>query len=68
MLNEQRAKRDLQPKNLPLLELAAEMGLGTSDPEKMEVIRVDLGLKAVEPADSYETQWGRVKDREGKMP
>ncbi len=66
MLNEQRAKRNLQPKDVPLLEMAAEMGLGTNDPEKMEVLKVDLGPKSVEPADSYETQWGRVKDREGK--
>jgi uncharacterized protein (DUF362 family) len=79
MLNEQRAKRNFQPKNMPLLGIAAEMGLGTNDPEKMEVLKVDLGPqkeekeeaeeevgKAVEPADSYKTQWGRVKNREDK--
>jgi hypothetical protein len=68
MLNEQRAKRNMQPKSVPLLEMAAEMGLGTNDPEKMEVLKVDLGPKAVEPTDSYKTQWGNVKDRESKRP
>ena len=35
--------------------------------EEKEEVEEEVG-KAVEPADSYKTQWGRVKDREGKRP
>jgi uncharacterized protein (DUF362 family) len=43
MLNEERAKHNQRPQNVPLLEKAAQMGLGTNDPEKMEVLEVELG-------------------------
>ena len=67
MINEQRAKYRLQPRNVqPLLEEAAKLGVGTNDPEKMELIELELGEpakeeKAVEPFDSYKSQWGAVK-------
>ena len=67
MLNEERAKHNLPPRNVPLLEKAAQMGLGTNDPEKMELLEVELGEpekeggKAVEPANSYRTRWGSIK-------
>jgi uncharacterized protein (DUF362 family) len=68
MLNEERARHNQPPRNVPLLEKAAEMGLGTNDPEKMELIKLDLGApeeeevgKAVNPSSSYRTQWARIK-------
>lgn len=42
MLNEERANRKLPPRNVPLLAKAAEMELGTNDPEKMELIKLEL--------------------------
>ena len=42
ILNEERAKHNQPPRNVPLLEKAAQMGLGTNDPEKIELCMVDL--------------------------
>ena len=76
MLFEERAKiNQWVPNRIISLEKAAEMGLGTNDPENMELIRVNLGPpeeeveeepeedagKSVDPTDSYKTQWGRIK-------
>jgi hypothetical protein len=63
------------PKNIIYIEKAAEMGLGTCDPEKIDLLEIKMEEfeeeieeipeenvgKAVEPANSYITQWGRVK-------
>jgi len=66
MINEERAKLNLGPKNMNLLlKKAAELGLGTNDPEKIELIELGLGApeeeKAVDPTGNYKTQWGSIK-------
>jgi uncharacterized protein (DUF362 family) len=43
MLEEERARHNQPPRNIPLLEKAADMGLGTDDPEKIELIKLELG-------------------------
>ncbi len=61
--------------NIIYIEEAAKMGLGTCDPEKIELLEIEMeeleeeveeipeedAGKAVEPANSYKTQWGRLK-------
>jgi uncharacterized protein (DUF362 family) len=42
MLDEERSKHNQPPRNVPLLEKAAEMGLGTDDPEKIELRLVEM--------------------------
>jgi len=63
------------PKNIIYIEKAVEMGLGTCDPEKIDLLEIKMEEfeeeieeiveenvgKAVKPANSYITQWGRVK-------
>jgi uncharacterized protein (DUF362 family) len=68
MINEERVRLNLGPRNMDfMLSKAAEMGLGTNDPEKMELIRLELGPpeeeadRSVDPTGSYRTQWGRIK-------
>jgi uncharacterized protein (DUF362 family) len=76
MINEERARLNMRPRNMDvMLDKAAGMGLGTNDPEKMELIRVELGPpeeeveekpeeevgRAVDPTGSYKTQWGSIK-------
>jgi len=75
MINEERSKYKQPPRNVSLLlQKAAELGVGTNDPEKMELIKVEMGPpkeeeekseeedgKAVEPNHSYKTQWGHIK-------
>ena len=44
MINEERARLNLPPKSIQLLlRRAAEMGLGTNDPNKIELLKVVLG-------------------------
>ncbi len=76
MINEERVRLNVGRRSMSfLLSKAAEMGLGTDDPEKMELIRLELGPpeeeveekpeeevdRSVDPTDSYKTQWGRIK-------
>jgi len=76
MINEERARLNMGPRNMDfMLNKAAELGLGTNDPEKMELVKLELGAqekpeeeepeeevkKAVNPARSYKTQWGNIK-------
>jgi len=63
------------PKSIIYLEEAEKMGLGTCDPEKIELLRIGMGEieeeigetpgegaeKAAKPENSYRTQWGRLK-------
>ncbi|HIE30314.1 TPA: DUF362 domain-containing protein, partial [Candidatus Poribacteria bacterium] len=42
ILNEERAKHNQPPRNVPLLKKAAEMGLGTNEPENIELLEVEL--------------------------
>ncbi len=42
ILNDERAKRNLPPRKVPLLETAAKMGLGTNDPQKIDLTLLDL--------------------------
>jgi uncharacterized protein (DUF362 family) len=41
ILNEERAKHNQPPRNVPLLKKAAEMGLGTNEPEKIELQKLN---------------------------
>jgi hypothetical protein len=68
---------DQPPRNVPFIQKAVEMGLGTNDPEKIELLEVDFGAseeesieeeeaegeigRAVNPAGSYKTRWGNIK-------
>jgi uncharacterized protein (DUF362 family) len=76
MINEERVRLNLRPVSMNfMLNNAAEMGLGTNDPENMELIRLELeppeeeveekpeddAGRSVDPTDSYRTQWGRIK-------
>ena len=75
ILNEERAKHNQPPRNVPLLKKAAEMGLGTNEPENIELLKVELEAaekeeigevekedgKVVEPAGKLTTQWGHIK-------
>jgi hypothetical protein len=75
MINEERSKYKQPPRNVSLLlQKAAELGVGTNDPEKMELTKVEMGPpkeeeekpeeddgKAVEPNHSYRTQWGHIR-------
>ncbi len=76
ILKEERVKNGRgNPKNIIYIEKAAEMGLGTCDPEKIELLKIEMGGleeevgempeegtgKAVEPANSHMTQWGGLK-------
>lgn len=71
MINAERARLDLGPRNMTfMLDKAAELGLGTNDPEKIELLKVDLGApekeevgKSVDPTGSYKTQWGSIKTK-----
>jgi uncharacterized protein (DUF362 family) len=55
MINEERARLSLWPKNIRfLLRKAAEMRLGTDDPEKMEVFKVQLGATEKEEKEEVE--------------
>ena len=42
MLNEELANHNFPPRNVPLLAKATEMGLGTNDPAKIELIKLEL--------------------------
>ena len=42
ILNEERTKHNQPPRNVPLLEKAAQIGLGTNEPEKIELLKGDL--------------------------
>jgi len=42
MLNEERAKHDQPQRRVPLLEKAAQMGLGINDPQKIELRAMEL--------------------------
>ena len=42
MLNDERAKHSKPARNVPLLEEAARMGLGTNDPRKIELQTLEL--------------------------
>jgi uncharacterized protein (DUF362 family) len=84
ILKEERIKNNQWvPDRMFHIEKAAEMGLGTCDPEKIELLEIEIGGpeerveempeeegkeipeedagKAVEPANSYKTQWGNLK-------
>lgn len=75
ILNQERAKRNRPPRKVPVLQRAAKMGLGTNDPEKIELCVMDLDSggkeekqqvekeagKAVEPGGSYTTQREGIK-------
>ena len=55
-----------QPRNI---KTAAGLGIGTNDPEKIELIEVALEPEeeeeqAVNPEGSYRTQWGRMKAKD----
>jgi hypothetical protein len=77
IINEERARLKQPPRNArPLLDKAAELGVGTNDPEKMELIKVEMGPpeeeeekpeeevgESVDPTGSYRTQWGNIKLR-----
>ncbi len=70
MINEERAKLKMGPKNIRLLlKKAAEMGLGTDDPEKMEVLKVDLGApekpEKEEVEEKPEEEVGKAVDPTG---
>ena len=62
MLDEERAKHNEPPRNVPLLEKAAEMGLGTNDPEKIELRLVEME----EPEQAPEEEVGKAVDPMGK--
>ena len=74
MMEERVKNKQWVPKNIVTTEKAAEMGLGTCDPERIELLKVEMGQpkeeeeepeedngKAVEPIHSYKTQWGHIK-------
>jgi len=68
LIDERKRLKVWAPDSISSIEKAAEMGLGTNDPEKMEILELKLegefekeDGKAVEPADKYRTQWGSVK-------
>ncbi|HGE70408.1 TPA: hypothetical protein ENX78_06215 [Candidatus Poribacteria bacterium] len=70
MLNDELKRRNLPPRSVPLLAEAANMGLGTNDPEKMEIIKLELKSpekpengsgKSVNPEGKYIMQWGNIK-------
>lgn len=68
IINDERAKHNQPPREVPVLETAAQMGLGTNDPEKMELLEVELEApeweeanRAVDPSNSYKTRWGKIK-------
>ena len=64
ILNKERAKNNLLPRDVPLLEKSAQLGLGTNDPDKIELqeleIQAEVG-KAVKLMNYNKTQWGRIK-------
>jgi uncharacterized protein (DUF362 family) len=47
-----------QPKHI---KTAAEIGLGTNAPNKIQVEMLDAQGQAVQPADKHNTKWGKVK-------
>ena len=74
MMEERVKNKQWVPKTIVTTEKAAEMGLGTCDPERIELLKVEMGQpkeeeeepeeddgKAVEPTHSYKTQWGHIK-------
>lgn len=76
MLSEERARLKLAPQGVFYVDKAAEMGLGVGDPERIELVKMELGTpegeeveeleeeeagQSVEPTDSYITQWGATK-------
>ena len=46
---------DQPPRNVPFIQ-KAEMGLGTNDPEKMELLMVDFGASEVESIEEEEAE------------
>ena len=74
IIDEERKKHGLRPvaevgRPAKHIQTAADMGLGTNDPEKIELIEIEIEApeepteagKAVNPKDSHKTQWGRIK-------
>ena len=65
IIDEQRVTRGLRtlaetgrPPNS--LETAAKLGLGTNDPNNIELISIGEG-KAVQPQDTLYATWGKIK-------
>lgn len=58
IINEERAKHDQPPKEVPVLQKAAEMGLGTNNPDEMQVIQI---AQNVDIKDKRLTTWGKIK-------
>jgi uncharacterized protein (DUF362 family) len=66
MLDEERANHNQPPRNVPLLGKAAEMGLGTNDPEKIELRLVEMEeaeeQEQEEPEQIPEEEVGKAVD------
>lgn len=70
MLNDELKRRNFPPRNVPLLAEAAKIGLGTDNPEEMEIIKLEVkgpekpkdeNGKSVNPQDKHIMQWGYIK-------
>ena len=79
MLSEERTRLKLAPQGVFYVDKAAEMGLGVGDPERIELLKIQLGKpeaeeeieeepeeeeevgQSVDPANSYRTQWGKIR-------
>lgn len=67
IVDEQRVMRGLRPlaetgRSPKFLETAAKLGLGTNDPNNMELIMIGEG-KAVQLQDTLFATWGKIKAR-----
>lgn len=62
MLDAERAKRNQRPRNVPFIQKAAEMGLGTNDPGKMELLKVDFKASGEDPIEEEE----EIEEETGK--
>jgi len=47
---------DQPPRNVPFIQKMAEVGLGTNDSEKMELLKVDFGASEEESIEEKEAE------------
>ena len=66
ILEEERARHNQPPGNVLFLDEAAEMGLGTNDPEKMELVNLELGAPEEPEEEEQEEVEEEPEEEAGK--
>lgn len=67
ILNAERERQGQLPRIVPLLDHAADLGLGTNDPEKIDLQAIEITSKSIRKIGSYYTKWGYIKQESIKI-